>query len=116
MTDASDMELLREYDRQGSEAAFAEVVARQVNLVYSTALRHVGIAAQAEEITQVVFVVLARKCGGLRPNTSLEGWLYETTRLISLSFLRGDAEQLKRDKTGVKCQRKDGHTRSDETP
>ena len=90
MPDASDMELLRDYDRQGSEAAFAELVRRHINLVYSVAVRHVGIAAQAEEITQAVFIILARKAAGLRPDTILEGWLHETTRLTALSFLRGE--------------------------
>ena len=90
MPDVSDMELLRDYDRHGSEAAFAELVRRHINLVYSVAFRHVGIAAQAEEITQAVFVILARKAAGLRPDTILEGWLHETTRLTALSFLRGE--------------------------
>jgi len=90
MPDVSDMELLRDYERQGSEEAFAALVRRHINLVYSAAYRHVGIFAHAEEITQAVFVILARKAAGLRPDTILEGWLYETTRLISLSFMRGE--------------------------
>jgi RNA polymerase sigma factor (sigma-70 family) len=90
MHDASDMELLRDYDRQGSEAAFAELVRRHINLVYSTALRHIGIAAHAEEITQAVFIILAHKAAGLRADTILEGWLHETTRLTALSFMRGE--------------------------
>jgi uncharacterized protein (TIGR03435 family) len=90
MPDANDMELLRAYARRGSETAFAELVQRHIALVYSVALRHVEIAAQAEEVTQAVFIILARKAGGLRPDTILEGWLYETTRLTSLSFLRGE--------------------------
>jgi RNA polymerase sigma factor (sigma-70 family) len=90
MRDASDMELLREYARQNLETAFAELVRRHVNLVYSAALRHVGIAAQAEEITQAVFVILARKAANLREGLILEAWLFETTRLTALSFLRGE--------------------------
>jgi len=46
------MELLEDYLRKGSEEAFATVVQRHVNLVYSVALRHVGIPAQAEDITK----------------------------------------------------------------
>ena len=90
MPDANDMELLQDYSRHGSETAFAELVRRHINLVYSVALRHVGITARAEEITQAVFIILARKAGGLRRDTILEGWLYETTRLTSLSFMRGE--------------------------
>jgi RNA polymerase sigma factor (sigma-70 family) len=90
MPDAGDMELLRDYHRQGSEEAFAELVRRHIALVYSTAYRHAGIAAQAEEITQAVFVILARKAAGLRPDTILDAWLYETTRLTALNFLRAE--------------------------
>jgi RNA polymerase sigma factor (sigma-70 family) len=88
MHDLPDMELVQNYRQQGSEEAFAELVRRHISLVYSAALRRVGIAAQAEEITQAVFIILARKAASLRPDTVLEGWLYETTRLTSLSFLR----------------------------
>jgi RNA polymerase sigma factor (sigma-70 family) len=90
MADVSDMELLRDYNEQVSEEAFAALVQRHVNLVYSVALRHAGIAAHAEEITQAVFVILARKAATLRPDTVLEGWLHETTRLTALQFMRGE--------------------------
>jgi RNA polymerase sigma factor (sigma-70 family) len=90
MRDVSDMEWLQAYRRQGSEPAFAALVERHINLVYSAALRHVGIAAHAEEITQAVFIILARKAASLRPDIILESWLHETTRLTALSFLRGE--------------------------
>ena len=47
MAEESDMELVRNYDRQGSEEAFAEPVRRHLGLVYSAAFRQVGMAAQA---------------------------------------------------------------------
>ena len=72
MPDVNDMELLLAYVRQNSQDAFAELVRRHINLVYSAALRQVGIAAQAEEIVQAVFVILARKAARLRPDTILE--------------------------------------------
>ncbi len=97
MPDANDMELLADYDLRGSEAAFAELAQRHVALVYSAAVRHVGIAAQAEEITQAVFIILARKAPALRQGTVLDGWLYETTRLTALSFLRGERRRQRRE-------------------
>jgi uncharacterized protein (TIGR03435 family) len=97
MADVSDIDLLQNYYRHGSEDAFAELVRRHVNLVYSAALRHVGTAAQAEEIAQAVFVILSRKAAGLRPDTILEAWLYETTRLTSLAFLRGERRRQSRE-------------------
>ena len=60
------MELLRQYVHRNSDAAFAALVTRHVNMVYSAALRKTGNAHAAEEITQAVFVILAKKAGRLR--------------------------------------------------
>src|ERR1035438_4045566 len=97
MDDSSDMELVRDYVRLNSETAFAELVQRHISLVYSAAIRHIGIAAQAEEVTQAVFIILARKAASLRTETILEGWLFETTRLTALSFLRGERRRQSRE-------------------
>ncbi len=85
MTD--DMTLLREYARRNSEEAFATLVSRHVNLVYSVALRDVHDPHLAEEITQVVFIILARKAESLSSKTILSGWLCRTARYASANAL-----------------------------
>lgn len=40
MSDAPDIDLLNEFVRTNSEAAFSALVRRHLNLVYSVALRH----------------------------------------------------------------------------
>jgi RNA polymerase sigma factor (sigma-70 family) len=82
-----DMELVRQYARNGSEEAFATLVSRHVNLVYSVALRQVRDEPLAEEITQTVFIILARKAGSLRSGTVVSGWLYRTTRYTAARAL-----------------------------
>src|SRR6266498_879069 len=75
----SDGELLRRYTETNSENAFAELVERHLNLVYSAALRQVnGDAHLAQDVAQTVFADLARKAASLagrakRPNAWVDG-------------------------------------------
>ncbi|MCW5559434.1 MAG: sigma-70 family RNA polymerase sigma factor, partial [Verrucomicrobiae bacterium] len=71
----TDAQLLREYAGSGSEAAFAELVSRYAGLVHAAALRQTGNPDWAEDVTQAVFVLLARKAGALSPDIVLAGWL-----------------------------------------
>src|SRR5471032_305422 len=82
-----DLNLLREFARNNSEQAFAALVSRHVNLVYSVALRQVRHAHLAEEITQAVFIILARKADSLGDKTILPGWLCRTARYASANAL-----------------------------
>ena len=82
-----DLNLLREFARNNSEEAFAALVSRHVNLVYSVALRQVRDAHLAEEITQAVFIILVRKADSLGDKTILPGWLCRTARYASANAL-----------------------------
>jgi RNA polymerase sigma factor (sigma-70 family) len=93
MADANDMDLVREFARHNSETAFAELVRRHINLVYSVALRFTTNPGDAEEVAQVVFIILVRKAAGLPDRTVLTGWLYETTRFTATRLLRTRARR-----------------------
>ena len=97
MQELDDIALLKQFAENGSEPAFAEIVSRHVNLVYSAALRKVGDAHAAQEISQAVFIILARKAQSLGAKTILSGWLHQTTRLTAANFLRGEIRRQKRE-------------------
>jgi len=97
MRDATDMELLRQYANRNSNDAFATLVSRHVNMVYSAALRKTGNPHAAEEITQAVFIILAQKAGRIPDKTILPGWLYQTARLTAASFRKREIRRVRRE-------------------
>src|SRR6266545_4045696 len=97
MLELNDSVLLKEYVEHGSEEAFATLVARHVNKVYSIALRHTRNAHQAEEITQAVFVILAKKSRQLGKRVILSGWLCRTARLSAVTFARSEIRRTRRE-------------------
>ena len=97
MPELNDHELLAEFARSESEPAFATLTARHVNLVYSAARRFSGNPHHAEEITQAVFIILARKAGKLSPRIVLSGWLYQTARLTAANFVKGEIRRQQRE-------------------
>src|SRR5882724_267067 len=97
MPELDDIALLKQFAENDSESAFAEIVSRYVNLVYSVALRNVGDAHAAQEISQAVFIILARKANKLPRHAVLSGWLYQTTRLTAANYLRTEIRRQKRE-------------------
>jgi len=90
MQATDDSALLRQYAENHSDEAFALLVAQHINLVYSVALRQVGNPHQAEEITQAVFIILAKKAAELRHNKALSSWLFQAAHLTANNFVRSE--------------------------
>ncbi len=100
MTDSQ--QLLAEYARNGSDAAFRELVTRYVDLVYSTALRLVeGDTHRAEDVAQTVFVDLARLARTLSHVVMPVGWLHRHTCFVAANTLRGERRRQSRERQAV---------------
>ena len=96
-----DEESLRQYVLQKSEEAFASLVHRHVNLVYSVALRQVRSPQLAEEVTQSVFTDLARNADKLKPDTVLTAWLYRVAYRTAIDVVRRESRRQDREQKAL---------------
>lgn len=103
--------LLADYAENGSEAAFRELVARYINLVYSTALRLVeGDAHLAEDVTQTVFVRLSGKAGQLSGEIMLGGWLHRDTCFVASKIMRRERRRQARERQAALMHAQPDHS------
>src|SRR5678816_3061379 len=94
----NDCDLLKAYVSAKSEDAFAELVRRHIDLVFSAALRQVGGDAHlAQDVVQCVFDDLARKAGTLSSRVVLSGWLYTSARFAASKIVRGEQRRRARE-------------------
>ena len=107
---ANDVDLLRQFARGQSQDAFAEIVRRHLDLVYSAALRQVRSPQLAEDIAQSVFADLARvaatpssPAGGrdATSQTSLAPWLHAVTRRTAIDVIRKESRRQLREQIAV---------------
>jgi DNA-directed RNA polymerase specialized sigma24 family protein len=102
---ADDADLLIRYARNRAEDAFGELVRRYIGLVYHAALRQVnGDAHLAQDVTQQVFILLARKAGALVGHRTIAGWLHVTTRLVSSEVRRAEQRRQVREQQAYTMQ------------
>jgi RNA polymerase sigma factor (sigma-70 family) len=103
-------QLLADYTANGSERAFQELVARYVDLVYSTAIRLVdGDTHRAEDVAQTVFVDLARTAAELSPNSMLGGWLHRHTCFVARTVMRGERRRQARERQAMEMSALNNH-------
>src|SRR6187549_428261 len=95
---AEDIQLLRRYAENRANDAFAALVQRHISFVYTAARRQLGGAAhRAEDVTQTVFIQLARQAGSLSRRDDIVGWLYTTTHHAASALKRSEARRQRRE-------------------
>jgi len=92
---------LRDYTGRRSETAFAELVRRHVDFVYSATLRMVRDTHLAEDVTQGVFVALAQNARQLTSHPVLSGWLHRTAQNLAANTVRSDVRRRAREQEAV---------------
>jgi RNA polymerase sigma factor (sigma-70 family) len=99
---SDDATLLRKYADDGSEDAFAELVRRHLDLVYSAAYRRTGgNSHRAADVAQLVFAALARDARKLSRHSVLQAWLHTATRNASLNLMKSEQRRKARESQAV---------------
>ena len=112
MTDSQ--KLVADYVERGSEAAFRELVTRYVDLVYSTAFRLVDRDSHlAQDVSQTVFVDLARMARTLSNDVMLGGWLHRHTCFVAAKTMRGERRRQSRERQAVEMNALEEHSKAD---
>jgi len=96
-----DWQLLDDYASRNSDEAFRTLVNRYSGLVYHAALRQAGNTHAAEEVTQAVFIALARKARKLPRGVVLSGWLFRATRFAVSNLAREEIRRQRREQEAV---------------
>lgn len=73
---------------KGDHSAYAVLVHRYQNLVFTIALRYVKKREDAEEVAQDIFVKAFRSMADFKGSSKFSTWLYTITTTTSITFLR----------------------------
>jgi RNA polymerase sigma factor (sigma-70 family) len=88
MQPVRDNDLLASYVATRDERAFAQLVARHLDWIYSAALRLTRDRTLAEDVAQGVFLALSQKAAKLTSHPNLAGWLFQATHFAARTALR----------------------------
>ncbi len=97
-------ELLASYRKTGSEAGFERLLRHYTNLVYSIAKRRLSDQSLAEEVTQMVFIRLAKSPPPLKHDGELTSWLHKTTVHVAIDVWRSESRRRNREQQSLAMQ------------
>jgi RNA polymerase sigma factor (sigma-70 family) len=108
---SDNRQLLAQYAENGSESAFRELVDRYVDLVHSAATRLVnGDTHLAQDVTQTVFIDLARMARTISRDAMLGGWLHRHTCFVASKVMRGERRRQHRERQAVEMNQIEDHS------
>ena len=89
---SDDARLLEAFVRNGSQEAFRGLVGRHVDIVHAAACRQVG-ADDADDVTQAVFIVLAKRAAKVRDPMLLRAWLLKVTHYAAADLRKRETRR-----------------------
>ncbi len=106
--DLSDTELLDRFTRRGDETAFCVLVRRHGPLVAGVCRRCLGTGAQADDVFQATFLVLARRARAIRSRTAVGSWLYGVARRLARKVQRAEARRRRHERRAAEARTQAG--------
>src|SRR3954470_6336573 len=94
----TDRELLDAFATRKDQSAFAELIRRHIDWIYSCARRLVRDEHLAEDVTQAVFILLATKANSIKQESHLPGWLFRSTRYCVANALKQQSRRQRHEK------------------
>lgn len=92
-----DQQLLQAFVGQGDESAFAELVRRHGPMVLDAARCVLHNLHDAEDVFQATFLMLTRKAGSIRKQSSVASWLYGVAYRLAMKARASAAKRQTRE-------------------
>ncbi|MGC4036234.1 MAG: sigma-70 family RNA polymerase sigma factor [Chitinophagaceae bacterium] len=108
-TGPSDIEIISRV-LQGEHQAYAELVNKYQNYVFTLTLRFIKTREDAEEVAQDIFVKAYRSLADFRGDSKFSTWLYTIVNTTCITFLRKkklDVQSLDNEKVFITAENKD---------
>lgn len=83
----TDETLVEQYS-SGTDAALVVLIERHFRSIYGYVYRFVHTSAEAEDITQEVFIKLWKHIDRFKPGTGLRPWLFRIARNTAIDYIR----------------------------
>ncbi len=111
-----DLEWVRAFAQDRSEDAFSRIVEHYGPMVYSSCYRRLHDAHLAEDATQAVFMVLAKKARKLREDVVLGSWLMKVVFYVTEKSKRSSRHQKKHEEAVGRKLLEEGAGPADQAP
>jgi RNA polymerase sigma factor (sigma-70 family) len=95
---------LRQYIESGSDEAFRLIVEMHIDSVYSQCVRQLRDRTLAEDVTQSVFILLARKAAKIPKGAVLGGWLFNATHYACANARRTANRRAKQEQKAARMR------------
>lgn len=83
----ADKKLIQQY-LEGDSKSLDILIARYLKLIYSFVYKNVGNTAEAEDITQEVFIKVWKNIRKFDQNKNFRPWIFQIAKNTSIDFLR----------------------------